>query len=516
MNLFCIEFSEPHWISVIQKITNKMPVNLVYWTGSVEYQAKIEKLFPSVVFHDSLLAVRGLKPIKWSPKNQYLIDASLLAKLEPYHLTAIKMMERMDLDRKSFIFEHRLRHYYKLVEYWYTVISEFKPDAVLMPISPHLVYDYVIYSICKVIGIPTLFFDRTGIPGLVLPVNSITDGQQKLFNRYKYLMVKKDRQPLNDAIQTYLAHLKSDYSSGMAPNFRLKLERYAAQFSLISKLHLVGTAQMLKSEFKTIISHFLNNGLSVPRNYLVRKGRPPDKSKIGLLSYFFLKWHGIYRKNRLLKFYERFKIESLPNCPYIFVALHYQPERNTIPIGGVFADQVMLVKHIASCLPKGWKILVKEHYWQLHPSSKGQSCRDQVFYRDLLEIPSVKLVSICASSFDLIDGAVAVATVSGSVGWEAINRGKPALVFGEAWYQYCEGAYRIRSIADCQHAIARIQEVGGPLRDLVHCFVAAVNDVGIPAVLEPKLEVSGGINPEMNIHALSESYIERLRGIRLN
>lgn len=510
MKLICLEFSDRHWIEVIRQVATKRPISVAYWTGTVARQAEVNRHFPSAIFHDNLLAARGLPPTGWYPDGMIPVDACLIAKLEPYQLTAMKMMERMDPDRASFSFENRLRHYFRLVEYWVAVFEQLRPDAVLMPISPHLVFDYVAYAICQVLGIPTLFFDRTGIPGCVLPVNSIVGGGDDLRERYQALLAMESVRPLSEGHQSYLGKLQGDFSVGMAPNFRLKMDRYSLAPSTGGGIQRPSALRILRYEAKGVLAHVRTQALRAPRNYYVRRGQPPEARRVGFLGFHLLRWSGIFRKSRLNRLYERLQIDERPDSPYVFVALHYQPERNTVPSGGIFADQLLIVKLLAACLPVGWQVLVKEHNWQLQPFSRGQSSRDEVFYRDLVSIPGVKLVPMSMPSFELIDGASAVATVAGSVGWEAINRGKPALVFGEAWYQYCDGVYRIVDIHDCRHAIQRIQGGARPDQERIRRFVAAVEDVAINAVLEPRQEDSGGISPEMNIQALADSFLERL------
>lgn len=512
MNLICLEFSDRHWIEVVRQVATRLPVKVAYWTGTVARQADVRQQFPSAIFHDNLLAVRGLPPSGWSPDSMKPVDASLAEKLEPFQLTALKMMERMDPDRASFSFENRLRHYFRLVEYWTTVFEQLRPDAVLMPISPHLVYDYVAYAICHVLGIPTLFFDRTGIPGCVLPVNNITGGGD-LCARYQALLAMESVRPLSERRQSYLGKLQDDFSVGMAPNFRLKMDRYSLAPSTGRGIQRPNALRILFYELKGVLAHVSRQALRPPRNYYVQRGQPPEQRKIGFFGFHKLRWVGIFRKSRLNRLYERLQIDEKPTTPYIFVALHYQPERNTVPSGGIFADQLLIVKLIAACLPVGWQIMVKEHNWQLQPFSRGQSSRDEVFYKDLVSIPGVKLVPMNVPSFELIDGASAVATVAGSVGWEAINRGKPALVFGEAWYQNCEGVYRIVDLHGCRCAMQRIQGGSRPDQERIRRFIVAVEDVAINAVLEPRQEDSGGISPEMNIQALADSFRERLNGL---
>ena len=134
------------------------------------------------------------------------------------------MMDRMDESGVTFGHEERLRHYHRLVAYWVAVLDEFVPHAVLMPIAPHLIYDFVLYGLCKLRSIPTLFFDRTAIPGRVLEVENYVGGSKSLRNRYLQRLAAHTDPEIPDEVEEYLRTLRGNFSSGMAPNFKLKME----------------------------------------------------------------------------------------------------------------------------------------------------------------------------------------------------------------------------------------------------------------------------------------------------
>jgi hypothetical protein len=60
--------------------------------------------------------------------------------------------------------------------------------------------------------------------------------------------------------------------------------------------------------------------------------------------------------------------------------------------------------------------------------------RNADFYRAVSSLPSTYLVPLERDTFELIDSSVAVATITGTVGLEALCRGKRVIVFGEANY----------------------------------------------------------------------------------
>jgi hypothetical protein len=171
---------------------------------------------------------------------------------------------------------------------------------------------------------------------------------------------------------------------------------------------------------------------------------------------------------------------------YVYVALTLQPEANSSPLGGVFADLHLMVDLIARSVPDDWMVYVKEHPSSLHPvwAWRSQATRSRAFYEDIERIPKVQFVPIDTESYDLIDNARAVATLTGTSSWQAVNRGVPGMAFGYPWYRGCEGVYHIETIEACRQAIAEIVE--GVEIDLgkIRLFVHALEQTSVSAYLE--------------------------------
>jgi hypothetical protein len=165
-------------------------------------------------------------------------------------------------------------------------------------------------------------------------------------------------------------------------------------------------------------------------------------------------------------------------APFVYFALHYQPERTSCPDGDRFSDQFLAVSLVAAALPRGWRLYVKEHPSQFSYLGQGELSRWAEYYDELAALPGVRLVPTSVSSFELIDRSRAVASVAGAVGWEALVRGKPALCFGAAWYGACRGAYRLESADDARAAFAAIESGAKPSRDDVLAYAGALEDIG--------------------------------------
>lgn len=124
--------------------------------------------------------------------------------------------------------------------------------------------------------------------------------------------------------------------------------------------------------------------------------------------------------------------------PFVYFPLQFQPEMTTSSLGGRYRDQILALERLAEILPEDHRIYVKEN-----PKQTGKM-RSPLFFHRLNRIPQVELMPSYASSPDLLARSVAVANVSGTVGWEAVTAGKPVLCFGAAWWSGAPGVTRYR------------------------------------------------------------------------
>ena len=110
---------------------------------------------------------------------------------------------------------------------------------------------------------------------------------------------------------------------------------------------------------------------------------------------------------------------------FVYFPLQLQPEMTTSALGGRFRDQAYAIERLAAILPREVKIFVKEN------PKQGAYMRGPLFFHRLKRIPNVTFLPSSANTYELTRRARFVATITGTVGWEAIRQGKPALVFGK-------------------------------------------------------------------------------------
>jgi len=155
----------------------------------------------------------------------------------------------------------------------------------------------------------------------------------------------------------------------------------------------------------------------------------------------------VRRTRQLLKCYYKSCTSYLPSSPYIFFAAHFQPERSTAPEGGCFDNHILALDSLLDCLPQDIHIIYKEHPRQFDIyDMRRKHARSADYYSAISAMPRVHLVDPFYDSSSLISGSVAVATVTGTSGWDAIKAGKPSIVFGDAWYKLCGACLHVSKL----------------------------------------------------------------------
>ena len=69
----------------------------------------------------------------------------------------------------------------------------------------------------------------------------------------------------------------------------------------------------------------------------------------------------------------------------------------------------------------------------------------------MIKSPRVKLMPLELDTYSLMRNAKAVATVTGTVGWEALMHRIPVIIFGMIWYEKMPGVMRVTDSASAMN-----------------------------------------------------------------
>jgi len=120
-------------------------------------------------------------------------------------------------------------------------------------------------------------------------------------------------------------------------------------------------------------------------------------------------------------------LEEIEKEKFIFFGFHKQPENSIDVHGRYYEDQSMVVTNLWRLLPAGWKLVLKEH-------TNAVGDRSYRFYKNLLKYPNIILANEKINSKLLIERSQLVATVSGTMAYEAALMKKPSITFARVFF----------------------------------------------------------------------------------
>ncbi len=502
MKVFVFRFNSEMLIDVIRRLNQSFEIS--YWGGSKKYFdaiVKNPKDFPNTIFHNTYEAVRGIgaKEIdqsKFEPLSKQLIDKMLFCESQ-----TLIMMNAIDFDNAHLSKKKHL--YYEYLKYWHGVLTDMKPDVILFGDIPHVPFQFVIYHLAKLLGIKVIMYRVIQVTGRVLFLNDY----EKYESLYKELEKNIDQhfvlEDLSPDIQRYYLkqtissedpapfYMKKNYVGSLEKNAKI-IPRLSVIFKHIKNATLLATTKAYLQTFfikKTLasIDGFEYSGFALKHKYREWK-RTRDSFK---------------------KEYESLQTQVEWNKKFIYVALHNQPECSTSAMGDIFVDQMLMIDILSKAIPEDWVLYIKESpaQWVGPWAHLG---RYKGYYQDITKRKNVYLIPTEVSTYELINKAQLVATVTGTVAWEAVLRDKAALIFGFTWFMYCDGIFRVDNVADCRLMIDKINSGYKPDKQKVLNFLGSLDNVSTVAYPNIRFKTDD-ISEEQNIVNITNQFIKELK-----
>ena len=472
------------WVDVAAHLRDTYGWEIVYFIGPERIKKYALEKFPDVVFQTNAEAKNNRIPEACKNITIPPLDRNLISKLASDEPVLLKMLDRSDL-YGDFTLQKRFIYCHSQVMYWIGIIEFFKADVIIFRNAPHMAFDYALYAVSKILGVKTIMFEKTSFLGRILPVNSYEKGSIALKEKFESMlkMYEEDNQEsvdTSDEIRKHIESLGQGYDKAMPFHLKYKLTNFK------------------KGKIGGNLAIFFNIIKDIIKGLLLKK-----KDKKFLRKKFYRNIR-LYKTKRLAAYYNHIAKDLDLNLPYIFAALQCEPERQTVPSGGAFMNQYLMIDLLSKTIPKTWKIYVKEHISQFKSYQHAYLGRSIDFYNYIGSLPNVEFAPLSYTSFDLIDRALASATVSGSVGWESVVRGKPSLLFGHAWYKDCEGVFCTAERNELIKAIDAIKNGYIPDRNKVLIFANALEETSFKGAINPMFEEAGIVTYEKNVINFAE------------
>lgn len=383
----------PIWVELAAALHDAGVATPVVWLGDDRHLETARARFPAA----RVLALRPLarKGRDVPPGPATAAAARVLAHpgwpLVRDH--ALKLMDRDDhagrltlLEREAWLAE--------LLLWACALIEETTPDALVMAEAPHSAPMRVLHGVAGALGLQVLCFASWPLlPGLVL--RDGLDGPDR----------PAPETPARTALQ---------------PRWQAEVDAYLSRFD--------GEGYAFQPRYMQVQANADTGARDLKSNPTARK---------------VARWLQLASPRRMRAEILRARLKSalagavtgMPDGPYVYFPLHYEPERTTTPDGGAFHDQLRTLIALRGLLPPDMAIVVKEHPSVFNAFMNGHLGRHPRFYAALRRIAGLHLLPASASSADLLRGCAAVATITGTVALEGAALGKRALVFGNAWFR---------------------------------------------------------------------------------
>ena len=193
-----------------------------------------------------------------------------------------------------------------------------------------------------------------------------------------------------------------------------------------------------------------------------------------------------YRATFLAFYHQRFfKIlddAALAQMKYVYFPMHKEAELALTFQATQCYDQRNTIRVLASLLPAGYKLLLREHRFNY-----GQ--RPTRVYRELAQIPNVVLIDAFDSQFKYLRHAELVVTEVGSSGWEALLLGRRTLLLSKTFYDGAGLGVRVRDPS----------QLNAPLLDMLSkpaVVDADAHDRALGCMVDGELETTFAVRPD--------------------
>lgn len=409
------------------------------------------------------------------------LDQGLLEHMHGAESVFMEMVSRLEWKRRI-AYATRKEWYEKHVRFWNDFLNRHRINLYLSAWIPHEIPDIVIYHLCKAKGIPVLYSYTSTLKDVSFFEHDITKPAPRLKRRYAELLAELPADATPESVRLS-PHFEESYRALTLPEGqRPPLE------GIVPPQHWDRVRrELFHRPWRLCVSAV---------RYLTPAGM---RRALGAYE----RWNVIRRRNA---FYNAHLTTPDFTKPFVYLALHFQPEASTVPMAGVFANQLLIAEMLDATLPDNVLLYVKEH-----PRESAWLERSVSYYENLLALPKVRLIGRHVDTFLLRERCVAVATATGSVGFEALYRGKPVFMFGHRFYEHCTGVHVIETLDDLQRAVHEVfAENKRPSRTECRLFLQAIDESCVHGTLNPWDHTVTRISDEEHVRRNSEAMLREL------
>lgn len=388
----------------------------------------------------------------------------------------------------------------KLVGYWKEYLVSNQIGLVLFSSIPHAMYDYIIYELCKKLGVLTVYIEKTVWPDRIILAHDFKSSDA-------LLSAEANRESFN--ISDLKKYIKNLDSNSLPYWTQYKLKNYDSSDSFWVKL------------LKAVMDGSLWGRLR-DRRPGIFWGKMYESDKLkqkNLFWHLWVKYSIAARRKKILRDYDKSCVQDLAKIngkPYVVFFLQCQPEKSTSPVGGEFADQIKAIGNLRKWIPSSVEIVVREHPTQFKPFQRVEKGRDPSYYSTLKNM-GVHICHHISDKAKLVDDSLALISVSGTVIFEQYLLGKNVAYMGYPWYKNISEIPRVYDYHTTQEFIQSSLNNKGLTPDIqkVGDFLSSCHLGYMDPISEQKVEIAKA--PQIHAASLYKSicdYVQKNQSIQ--
>ena len=291
-----------------------------------------------------------------------------------------------------------------------SILDEIQPDF-LITSETALHQQHLFYEICRKRGIKVLMLNQSKFAYKCI----ISQELHKLDSMPALSKIPSKKRTFDELLNVLTS---TDNTK--------QLQLYSKNFgnSKSSKLKAV-SEYIFKSDNSNTETHFSYYGRS--------------KFKV-LVDYLIKSRKATTRKSFIDKYLE---YEIYDNEQFVLFTLHQEPERTLLIAAPFYTNQLEVIRHIAKSLPPGYKLYVKEHFSQLL-----REWREISYYKEIIEIPNVRLYHPSANIEPLIQKSSLVISIGGTTSFEAVFYQKPSIIMADLGFAILPSVQKLNSLEE--------------------------------------------------------------------
>ena len=151
--------------------------------------------------------------------------------------------------------------------------------------------------------------------------------------------------------------------------------------------------------------------------------RRPEKARNRTLAAEVRRHWRFWRDAQRMRDPSLARLADIRDTPYVFFGLQFEPENSIGQLSPEYFFQHAAIAALSRDLPAGVRLVVKEHLPAVGP-------RPDNFYDQIRDLKNVVILNMTEPGIEVVRHARAVATISGTSGFEAAAMGIPTICFG--------------------------------------------------------------------------------------